>query len=59
MAIKAIVCDVNETLFTIEAFRPRLKAAGLTQDKALEVCHGSAQDEYKLLMVMGGLYAFQ
>ena len=37
MDIKAIVCDVNETLFTMEAFRPRLKAAGLSQENALEV----------------------
>ena len=34
---KAILCDVNETLFSLEAFRPKLKEAGLTQDNALEV----------------------
>lgn len=37
MGLKAVVCDVNETLFALEAFRPRLAAAGLTQDNSLEV----------------------
>ena len=37
MGLKAVVCDVNETLFPLEAFRPRLAAAGLTQDNSLEV----------------------
>ena len=35
--LKAIVCDVNETLFSLEAFRPRLKEVGLGQSNALEV----------------------
>ncbi len=37
MGVKAIVCDVNQTLFSLDAFCPKLKAAGLTQDNALEV----------------------
>ena len=37
MMLKAIVCDVNETLFSLEAFRPRLREVGLGHSNALEV----------------------